>query len=147
LVNFKYNLFTATFKNIINPNNDVVSPMTIQVYKEFDDETSEYSGMITQTTSYIIPPDTYKVEGGEITVASITTSSTILSDSDGNVATISFTPVTDMDAVDGKITINVPVWSVTYDHTISMSVSEFPIGGDNFECSSTAFTTMDISNS
>jgi len=75
--------------------------MTIQVYKEFDSETLEYSGMITQTTSYIIPPSTYTVEGGEITVASITTSSTVLSDSNGNVATISFFPVTEMDALTG----------------------------------------------
>jgi hypothetical protein len=121
--------------------------MTIQVYKEFDPVTLEYSGMITQTTSYIIPTSTFTVEGGEITVASITTSSTVLSDSDGNVATISFIPVTDMDAVSGGVKINVPVWSVVYDDVLKMSVSEFPISGDNFECSSAAFTTMDISNS
>jgi hypothetical protein len=48
-------------------------------------------------------PESFVIEGGEITDASITTSGTELGLIEGNNAIITFTPATSLDAVSGAI--------------------------------------------
>jgi hypothetical protein len=92
-------------------------------------------------------PDSFLIEGGEIDDATITTSAEELGIADGNVATITFTPKTTLDADSGAIKITVPEWGMIYDDELAMSKTIYPIGDSDFSCSSDAFTSIDISES
>jgi hypothetical protein len=73
------------------------------VFSSWDDDLNEGLLKLSETTTPIILSSAYEITGSTITDATITTTSDKVAESEGNVATISFTPITGIPIASGLI--------------------------------------------
>ena len=100
-----------TLKNVINPwERSDTSDIRIEIYQEYDSATGEVS-MLSDTESFKIERNSLSIEVRTIEQASITTTNEFVGDSTDNNATFTFTPITPISAVSGRIEIKTPIWA------------------------------------
>ena len=122
---------------MINPSDrSETSDIKIEIYQEYDEATGELS-KLSDTESFVIEKNSFTVEVKTMEEASITTSNGFVGESTDNVATFTFTPITPISSVSGKIEIETPVWASQYLRK-KFDIS-YAVGDD---CTSEQFTLM-----
>lgn len=146
LTHFVQNEFTIKINNVLNPPiKEDTSVFGVEIYKSWDQDLNQGVDLISESTTFFFPMAAYDIEGGIIQDPLIITSSNLLGDSDGNIATISFTPATTLAQGSGYIEIETPDWAVLYDSSLKQAVIYYPNTGVT-SCTSPSFTTTDISD-
>jgi hypothetical protein len=86
--------------------------------------------------------DDFTLDGGIITVGSMTVSQEVLGQVSGNQLVMTFTPITELFS-EGIIVFETPIYtSGIYNHELEQVVDEFYFGDEDFTCSSESFTSF-----
>ena len=109
---YRSDFFSIKIDNVINPpTDDETLPVSIILSKLWSNGPSQ---IISRQDDFFIDHDEFKITVGIIEQASIKTTGEYVSQSEGNEAIFTFTPIAPLSTETGVIELEVPIWSSQY---------------------------------